>query len=133
MNGVLTRFTPHGLRGQFLLGALLGVAWVPCSGPTLGAAVTLAADGHTAPKAALVMLAFGLGACLPLLALAYGSRHALKARRSALAAFGRMANPALGAVLAVMGLLILLGFDRSLEAALVSRMPDWLLALTTRY
>jgi len=133
MNGVLARFTPHGLRGQFLLGALLGVVWVPCSGPTLGAAVSLAADGHTVPRAALVMLAFGIGACLPLLALAYGSRRALKARRSALAGFGRIANPVLGAVLAAMGILILLGLDRSLEAGLVSRMPDWLLALTTRY
>jgi cytochrome c biogenesis protein CcdA len=133
MNGVLARFMPHGLRGQFLLGALLGVAWVPCSGPTLGAAVTLAADSNTVSKAALVMLAFAMGACVPLLALAYGSRHALKARRSVLATFGRIANPALGGVLAVVGILVLSGLDRSFEAALVSRMPDWLLAITTRY
>jgi cytochrome c biogenesis protein CcdA len=34
-----------GLWGQALVGALLGVVWAPCVGPTLGAAVALAAEG----------------------------------------------------------------------------------------
>jgi len=32
-----------GLRGQLALGLLLGVVWIPCAGPTLGAASVLAA------------------------------------------------------------------------------------------
>jgi cytochrome c biogenesis protein CcdA len=133
LNGLSARFAPDGLRGQFFLGALLGAVWTPCSGPTLGAAVTLAAGSETLLKAALIMTMFGIGACIPLLALAYGSRQALKARRATLADIGRIANPVLGAILIALGVLILLGFDRQIEAALVKAMPDWLLGLTTRF
>jgi cytochrome c-type biogenesis protein len=132
-NGFFGRFAPNGLAGQFAVGALLGVVWVPCSGPTLGAALTLAAQSHGVAKAALVMIAFGIGACVPLVGLAYGSREALKTRRAALAAFARAANPLLGVALAAIGILIFAGLDRSLQAVLVNRMPDWLLQLTTRY
>src|SRR5262245_14759585 len=34
---------PFGIGGQFALGVLLGAVWSPCSGPTLGAAIGLAA------------------------------------------------------------------------------------------
>lgn len=133
LHRVSARFAPEGLRGQFLLGALLGAVWTPCSGPTLGAAVSLAASSETALMAALSMMVFSLGAAAPLLALAYGSRRTLKARRAAFAGLGRIANPLLGAVLVALGVLILLGYDRRMQAALVNAMPDWLLELTTRF
>lgn len=131
LNNVSSRFSPQGLQGQFLLGALLGAVWTPCSGPTLGAAITLAASTDTLPKAALTMVMFGIGASTPLLALAYGSRHTLKTRGAALRSAGRIATPALGALLVSLAILVLLGYDRTLEAIFVQSMPDWLLRLTT--
>ena len=128
----LSRFSPEGLRGQFLLGGLLGAVWTPCSGPTLGAAITLAAGTETLPKAALTMAMFGIGASAPLLAVAYGSRRTLRSRRAALERAGRIANPVLGAFLVAAVALILAGYDRTVEAAFVRAMPDWLLDLTTR-
>ena len=133
LSNVAGRFAPEGVRGQFLLGALLGAIWTPCSGPTLGAAITLATSGGSPLRAGAVMTAFGIGAGAPLLALSYGSRESLKARRAALAGIGRSARPVLGAVLAAIAFAILLGFDRRVEAALVDAMPDWLLGLTTRF
>ena len=133
MNNVAGTFAPQGVQGQFLLGALLGAIWTPCSGPTLGAAITLAASGETVLKAGAVMLAFGIGAAIPLLLLAYGSRETMKARRTLFLEVGRIANPALGALLVAVAVLILLGLDRSIEAAMVGAMPDWLLGLTTRF
>lgn len=133
LSNISSRFSPQGLQGQFFLGALLGAVWTPCSGPTLGATITLAASTDTLPKAALIMTMFGIGACIPLLALAYGSRQTIKPRRAALESVGRIANPALGALLVFLGALILLGYDRTIEAALVKAMPDWLLELTTRF
>ena len=133
LNNFSGRFAPEGMRGQFLLGALLGAIWAPCSGPTLGAAITLATSGQSPLRAGAVMLAFGIGAGTPLLALAYGSRESLKARRAALAGIGRYAGPLLGAVLAALAVTILLGLDRRIEAALLDAMPDWLLGLTTQF
>ena len=133
LNDVLSRFSPQGLRGQFVLGALLGAVWTPCSGPILGATITLAASADTLPTAALIMSMFSIGASIPLLAVAYGSRQTLKSRRAMLESVGRVANPVLGALLIALGVLILLGYDRAIEAALVNAMPDWLLELTTRF
>src|SRR5713101_10145012 len=62
-------FRGGGLSSQFGIGALLGAVWSPCVGPTLGAASLLAAQGRDLPQVGITMLAFGLGAALPLLAL----------------------------------------------------------------
>ena len=133
LGGVSSRFSPQGLPGQFVLGALLGAVWTPCSGPTLGATITLAASTDTLPKAALIMAMFGVGASAPLLAVAYGSRETLRSRRAALERAVRIGTPILGAVLMTLGVLVLLGYDRALKAAFVRAMPEWLLELTTRY
>lgn len=133
LNQALERFSPTGIRGQFALGALLGAVWSPCSGPTLGAAVTLAASGNSPAKAAAIMLFFGAGASLPLLAVAYGSRQTLRTRRELFSRIERTARPALGVVLIAAGLLVLVGLDRTLEAAFVNIMPNWLVTLTTRF
>jgi cytochrome c-type biogenesis protein len=77
------RFQASGLKGQFLLGAALGAIWSPCSGPTLGAAIGLAAQTDTAAQAGVIMAAFGVGAATPILALAYGSRRRACAPRAA--------------------------------------------------
>ena len=132
-NRALERISPKGLAGQFGLGALLGAVWSPCSGPTLGAAVTLAAGTATAARAGAIMLVFAAGASVPLLALAYGSREALKTRRELFARIGRAARPVLGAVLLAAGVLVLTGVDRNFERAVVAHMPEWLVAITTRY
>lgn len=127
------RFGPGGVGGQFALGAILGAVWSPCSGPTLGAAVTLAASSQTVAKAGAIMLSFGLGASAPLLAIAYGSRATLQRRKAALQQIGQHAKPILGGAVLVAALLVLSGLDKAIEAALVRSMPDWLTTLTTKF
>lgn len=122
-----------GLRGQFGLGLLLGAVWSPCVGPTLGAASLLAAQGRDLLHVGLVMAAFGLGAGVPLVALGAASRSLSTRLRPALLLGGEWGKAALGATLAGVGLLIATGWDRPLEAALVSASPQWLTALTTRF
>ncbi|MDE3748248.1 cytochrome c biogenesis CcdA family protein [Methylobacterium radiotolerans] len=122
-----------GVSGQFAVGLLLGAAWSPCVGPTLGAASLMAARGEHLGGVALTMLAFGIGAAAPLMLLGFVSREALLRWRGGLAAAGRAAKTALGAVMVVLGLLVLTGLDKRVEAAAVAASPDWLNALTTRY
>ena len=71
------RISTDSLFGQFLLGMLLGIAWIPCVGPTLGATITLASQGQNLSHVALVMVLFGLGAGLPLILLGLLSRQAM--------------------------------------------------------
>jgi cytochrome c biogenesis protein CcdA len=129
---LIDRLRPFGIGGQFALGVLLGAVWSPCSGPTLGAAIGLAAQSETAGRAAVVMAAFSLGATTPILALAYGSRQAIFARRDVLARVSRIAKPLMGAALVGVGAFVLTGFDKVIEASLTRAMPDWLVTVTTR-
>ena len=131
--GYADNFTPGGLAGQFGLGLLLGAVWSPCVGPTLGAASVLAAKGENLPQVALTMLAFGVGAALPLLLLGILSREALMRWRSRLMEGGKAGKTALGLILVAVGLLVATGLDKRLEAILVEASPDWLTQLTTRF
>ena len=129
---LLDRLQPSGLGGQFALGALLGVIWSPCSGPTLGAAVGLAAQGDSVVTAAATMISFGFGAATPILALAYGSRQAIFARRDWLARVSRIGKPLMGATFVGIGAFVLTGLDKIVEAFLTRAMPDWLVTVTTQ-
>jgi cytochrome c biogenesis protein CcdA len=122
-----------GLSGQFSLGLLLGAVWSPCVGPTLGAASVLAAQGESLGQVAVVMLAFGVGAALPLLLLGLLSRETLMRWRGQLLNAGKTGKAALGGLLIVLGLLIVSGLDKRLEAVLVEASPAWLTEITTRY
>jgi len=93
----------------------------------------LAAQGKDLGQVALSMLAFGIGAALPLLALGLLSREVLMRWRHRLHAAGTGAKMTLGVVLIVTGVSIASGLDKALEAKLVAASPAWLTELTTRF
>ena len=126
-------FSTSGLGGQFAVGLLLGAVWSPCVGPTLGAASVLAARGENLGQVGLTMFALRLGAAVPLLLLGLLSREALMRWRDRLLGAGAGLKAGLGGLLMLVGIAILTGLDKKLEAALVALSPDWLNALTTRF
>jgi cytochrome c-type biogenesis protein len=126
-------FSASGLRGQFGIGVLLGVAWSPCVGPTLGAASLLASQAKDLPQVAATMLLFGLGASSPLLAVGMLSREAMSKARGRLLSAGRGLKAALGIAFVLIGAAIVTGLDKRIETALVDASPQWLTDLTTRY
>ena len=109
-----------------LVGLLLGAVWSPCVGPTLGAASVLAARAENLTVVALTMLAFGIGAALPLLVIGLMSREALARWRGRLLAAGSGGKVALGVLLVAVGVLVLTGLDKRLETILVEASPAWL-------
>jgi cytochrome c-type biogenesis protein len=128
---LLARLGPRGLAGQLVVGALLGALWTPCGGPTLGGAIGLAAQRRSLAAAAAVMAAYSLGAVVPVLLLAYGSRR-LVTRPDRFARITRIAKPAVGVLLVLVGMLSITGGDKILESRLLDVMPAWLVDLTTR-
>ena len=126
-------FATTGLKGQFAVGLLLGAVWSPCVGPTLGAASVLAAQGKDLGQVATVMVAFGVGAALPLLLLGLVSREVMLRWRDKLLRAGQGGKAILGGLLLGIGFLILTGLDKTLEAFLVDVSPVWLTQLTTHF
>jgi len=126
------RASNYGIAGQFLVGILLGAIWAPCSGPSVGAALSLAAEAGGYLTAAARMTAFALGAALVLFLVAIGARS-LADRSGGVAKIAPYAKKIAGAAFLIVGVLMLWGFDRIAEAALLDLMPDWLVAFTTKY
>jgi cytochrome c-type biogenesis protein len=122
-----------GLAGQFAIGLLLGAVWSPCVGPTLGAASLLASQGQDLLRVTLTMVVFGVGAALPLILLGLLSRASLIRARSGLMSAGKLGKALLGAAFIVIGVAIVSGADKRIEATLVAVSPAWLTELTTSF
>ncbi|MCL4409179.1 MAG: cytochrome c biogenesis CcdA family protein [Gammaproteobacteria bacterium] len=106
---------------QFVLGGSLGLVWLPCVGPTLGAAIALASTGQSLSMAFFVMLAFGLGTAIPLVGIGYfAGRKLTRLKNSAV-----WARKILGIALLVIALMIFTGLDKVIETIALEYLPDW--------
>lgn len=132
-NNLLTKVSITGLKGQFIIGLLLGLIWSPCVGPTLGAAITIASQGSDLIAVATMMVIFGLGAGLPIIILGLLSREAMLKAKMRLLGFGGIGKTILGSFLVLVSLAILLGQDKRAEEFLTDHSPQWLTHLTTKY
>ena len=131
--GLIERLNPVGLRGQFLIGLLLGLVWSPCVGPTMGAAATLAARRQDLLEVAALMIIFGFGAALPMLLIGTLSREVITRWRGGIAHAGKAGKRALGALMVVLAIFILTGIDKSVESVLVAWSPGWVTDITTLF
>jgi cytochrome c biogenesis protein CcdA len=124
--------TSATLWAPFLTGALLGMAWSPCSGPLLGGALTLVADSGGAWRGTLILGFFGIGAAVPLVAVAYLSKAKFLRFQGWMLAHSASIKQSVGVLMLLLGSAILTGYDKKVEGLLVNLMPEWLIALTTR-
>jgi cytochrome c-type biogenesis protein len=129
-NNLTQNNSQYVLIGEFINGILLGIVWTPCSGPSLGAALGLAAQTGSTVKAAIILLSFGVGAVLPLLAFAYGARQ-LMGRIKTHGQTIQVIKKIFGALVVVFGLLIVFELDRQFESWILNLLPEsWLVFIT---
>lgn len=113
-----------GLWSGFLLGASLGIVWSPCAGPVLGSILTLVAQKQNLLQAGALLLAYALGAGVPMLLIAYGGRTAATKVRS-LAKYTLIVQRIFGAIIILVAIGLYTGFDRDIQTWLILNAP-WL-------
>lgn len=132
-NTASARFDAGSLGGAFAIGGLLGMVWSPCSGPMLASALTIVASEGGALRGTLVLGVFGLGAATVLVAAAYASRAGFGRVRGWVIAHMDRVKIGFGVLVLGLGLAILLGGDKWLEARLIQVLPQGWIDLTTRF
>ena len=76
------RFSPRQLTtvaGAPVLGAVFGLGWTPCLGPTLSGVITVAAatEGANVARGIVLTIAYCMGLGIPFVLLAFGSARAM--------------------------------------------------------
>ncbi len=122
-----------GPAPQLLGGVLLGAVWSPCIGPTLGGAIALASQGESLLRVTGIMTAFAIGVATIILALAYGTREAIRTRQDSLRKIASKSKPILGVVFVAVGVMILTKFHHTLEYYALQVMPEWMQILSVTY
>ena len=120
-------------RGSIVAGLAtgvgLGLVWTPCAGPILGAITSLAVTAPGTLATLTLVVAYAIGAGLPLLAIALGGRAALARLR--LRNASEWASRAFGILVLVTAGLMAVGADTVISADLTSALPDWTGTLQT--
>ena len=113
----LARRPARDLGGGFLLGASLGLVFVPCAGPVLAAVAVIAAGRDVGLDGFILTLAYAVGAGLPMLAVALAGQQALT-RTKVVQARAGTARRAFGVVIAASALAIVLELDRPFQTSI---------------
>ncbi|MHA0038193.1 cytochrome c biogenesis CcdA family protein [Deinococcus sp. PESE-13] len=112
-----------GGYGPVALGAAFAFGWSPCLGPTLGSILGLAASSASLGSGMRLLVAYTLGLALPfLLAALLWDRLNLRRLNRYAGIFEKVG----GAVLVIVGVMMLTGQFTRLATFFFSVMPEWL-------
>ncbi len=118
-----------GFWGGLPVGFSLGLVWTPCVGPIMASVISLALTKRIDGGSVLITLAYTIGTSLPMLAVMLGGRTLLS-RVPALTRNAPSIQRGFGILMIALGISIGLGFDRSIQAAILTAFPSYGSGLT---
>ncbi|MEV0214036.1 cytochrome c biogenesis protein CcdA [Micromonospora sp. NPDC050695] len=104
----ISRLPSAGLLGAPIFGAVFALSWVPCTGPTLGAVMGMAATSGQSDRAVVLAVAYCLGLGIPFIVFGLGFQRLLGVFR-AIRRNSRWVTRVGGALLIVIGLALITG------------------------
>jgi cytochrome c biogenesis protein CcdA len=121
----ISQRTPS-LSAEFLVGTQLGLVWIPCAGPVLASILTLVVVEKATVPGFLALLAYALGAGIPMLLIAYSSQWLIGHLRGITPYMGLVQRIA-GVCITLAAVGILLGWDQQIQIWLAPLFPQPLL------
>lgn len=119
----------EGLFGGLFLGMSLGVLWIPCVGPILGAVFAYVAESSASAgnllHGAFLLIVYSLGVSLPMLAIAYSGKS-ISGRVTWFVKRGHFFKRLSGMVLILVGLMMLFEIDKYLKKVLLPYFPVYI-------
>jgi cytochrome c-type biogenesis protein len=112
----------EGALGGLVLGTTLGLVWTPCAGPVLGSILTLVATSRNLAWASTLLIAYAIGAALPMLTIAYGGQ-AVTTRVRSIARVAPRLQQAFGVVVIAFALAAYFQYDTLIVAWLTGFYP----------
>ena len=109
--------------GGFVLGTTLGLVWTPCAGPVLGSILTVIATSKDTAWASTLLVAYAIGAAIPMLAIAYGGQ-AVTTRVRSLARIAPRLQQGFGVVVIGFAVLSYFQYDTLIVAWLTHFYPN---------
>lgn len=113
----------EGVLGALILGLSLGVVWIPCVGPILGVVLTRVAMEGEVLMGGFSLFLYSLGMGVPMLAIAYSGKYALS-RMESVSQHNLAIRRTAGVIIILMGIALLFGIDRKLQAILAPYFPE---------
>ena len=110
-SGYSSKLPEGGLVGGFLLGMSLGIIWIPCVGPILGAVLVYVGSVGNVPYGAGMLFVYSVGMSLPMLTIAYYGKR-VTAKYQWFVRHGPALKKLSGLVLILIGVMLLFNMDK---------------------
>jgi cytochrome c-type biogenesis protein len=117
---------PAGYLGSIIVGVTFAIGWTPCVGPILGSILSLAGTAETMNTGVGLLAAYSAGLALPFLLSSFALSAFLKAFQR-FRPFIVVVERTAGALLVVVGILVLTNYFIVLNSYAISLTPAWLL------
>src|SRR6185503_11119041 len=128
LSGLINKASQEGQKagtgnfGGFIVGVLIGIVWAPCAGPILGTILTLIAQQSDFVRAGILLIAYAIGAGIPMLAIAYGGQ-ALTTKVRGIAKYSHRLQQIFGLIIIALAIAIFFQYDTVIQAELLDKLP----------
>ena len=112
-----------GNSGAFILGLVLGIIWTPCAGPVLGTILTLVATQGSTAEASVLVIAYALGAGVPMMIIAYGSQW-ITTKIHGLVKYSARLQQGFGVLILLLAVAMYFQYDTIIENKLTAFFPQ---------
>ena len=114
---------PSNFSG-FILGMTLGLVWTPCAGPVLGSILTLIASQRELGSAVILLIAYAIGASLPMLVIAYGGQY-ISNKVGIISRYSQVLQQFFGVLIVVLAVAIYFNYDIKIYSVILQHYPSY--------